>query len=169
MKKIFLIAFFAVFLMPLNAFASAPPFPHKDKGECSYYAILRSNGNYYAVCSRDEFMYYNNDVTPYFRAPTFKWFQYDSSSAEWIFSGTISEKYYVYPSNDIVVFSNFDIKQNGGKVFFSAPLLYLMKLEEIPGILIHQAGGILSVVLMGFGIWLAVGFVPRLKSWFLRF
>lgn len=177
LKKILLIAFFVVFLMPLSAFASAPPFPYKDSEDCSYYAILkdRRSGYYYAFCSKSEFIYYPNEGgTPYFSSPAFevthfKVFRYEPSESKWIHSGDISEKFFFSPSNEELIYSGFDIKKADGTVFFSALPPYLIELEEMPGMLIHQAGGILSVVLMGFGIWLAVGFVPRLKSWFLRF
>ena len=171
LKKVFLIAFFAIFLMPLSAFASVPAFTHKGD-DCPYYAVLRSksSGKYYAICSKSKFVYVDdNGGNAYFEAPDFDRFEYDPSSSEWDFLGTISNTYYVYPSSDKeVIYSNFDIERDGGGVFFSARPTYLMELEGMPGMLIRQAGGIISAVLMGFGIWLAVGLVPRLKSWFLR-
>lgn len=177
LKKIFLIAFFAIFLMPFSAFASVPTFTHKDK-DCSYYAIIKnkSSGYYYAFCSKTEFIYYPNEGgTPYFSSPVlenpvFEVFIYDPSQSKWISSGTIREKFFFRPSKEELIYSNFDIKKADGTVFFSArpPYLNLMELEKIPALLIRQAGGILSVVLTGFAILLVVGLVPRWRSWFLR-
>lgn len=177
LKKVFLIAFFAVFLMPLSAFASssAPPFHKVHKSEdCAYYLVFRykSSGKYYALCSKSEFFYENKDGNPYFDAPDYvREFEYDPS-AGWVFSGTISKEYDIYPYHDIeFVKSNFDIKYRGhdDRVFFSGRPPYLMELEDMPGMIIHQAGGIISVVLTVFAILLAVGLVPRLRRWFLRF
>lgn len=171
LKKVFLIAFFAVFLIPLSAFAAVPAFDHKGDN-CHYYAVLRSksNGKYYAVCSKSKFVYVDdNGGNAYFDAPDFDRFEYDPSSSEWDFLGTISNTYYVYPSSDKeVIYSNFDIERDGGGVFFSSRPPYLMELEGMPGMMIRQAGGILSVVLTGFAILLVVGLVPRWRSWFLR-
>lgn len=169
LKKVFLIAFFAIFLMPFSAFAAVPAFHKGDN--CHYYAVLRSktNGKYYAICSKSKFFYVDdNGGNSYFDATDFDRFVYDPSSSEWDFLGSVSNKYYIHPSEKEVIYSNFDIQRDGGGVFFSARPTYLVVLEEMPGILIHQAGCILSVVLMGFGIWLAVGLVPRWRSWFLR-
>lgn len=61
------------------------------------------------------------------------------------------------------------VKQS--RFFFQDPLKAAEHAKIVPEVMLEvlMDGGLLSVVLTGFAVLLAVGLIPRLRSWFLRF
>jgi hypothetical protein len=173
--KVFLISFFAVFLVPISsAFAFAPD------GDMEIQPGERVIFKCGSPCAMDE-----TAVEFYVFGADVKWRKFDVNtgqqlypssgwavqSAGWgdSFYATVnsSSAFEVWNDSGVVVTMSYDIESS---VIFEKKTEPIQAVKEIPKVMIQtlKDGGLLLVVLTGFGILLAVGLIPRLKSWFLR-